>query len=283
MQPGGKDWLIESAMAGLFCKVWSAASARSKARWVSGALFVCMPLAGALGGALLGRPLHHFGLDVAKLATACALCAALADWKVSKDSPELAKAQLAALQARIRPHFFFNSITAIVMMMRKDPRKAESALMDLSDIFRATLKDSDDLVALGSEADLAIQYLNIEKLRFGSRLAVETSIDANARGALIPRLLLQPLVENAVVHGVERAKTGKVALRAFVSAGRVNIVVDNDVPCAAERKAANPRVGNGMALENIQARLRLHYGEQSQFQAGMKEGFWRVRLSFPLA
>ncbi len=118
-------------------------------------------------------------------------------------SPALVEARLQALQARIRPHFLFNTLNAVLSLIRKDPQRAEHALEDLADLYRMVMADAADLTTLGREIELARQYLNLEQLRLGPRLAVEWKIEDAPRDALVPPLLLQPLVENAVYHGIE--------------------------------------------------------------------------------
>jgi len=118
-------------------------------------------------------------------------------------SPAITEARLQALQARIRPHFLFNSITAVLSLMRSEPRRAEAALEDLADLFRVLMRDNRQLAPLSDEVELCRQYLELEKLRLGERLTIEWHIDNMPGDAQVPPLVLQPLLENAVYHGVE--------------------------------------------------------------------------------
>src|SRR5947199_1639456 len=117
-------------------------------------------------------------------------------------SPALAEARLQALQARIRPHFLFNSLNAVLALIRRDPNPAERSLDDLADLLRTVMVDNRQLIALGDELSLCRQYLNLEQLRLGERLRVDWRLDPAIEEALVPPMLLQPLVENAVYHGI---------------------------------------------------------------------------------
>jgi two-component system sensor histidine kinase AlgZ len=129
-------------------------------------------------------------------------------------SPALTEARLQALQARIRPHFLFNSINAVLSLIRQEPKRAEGALEDMADLFRVLMADNRDLSTLEREVELTRQYLSLEQLRLGERLRVEWHIENMPGDALIPPLVLQPLVENAVYHGVEpSADPGTVSVR----------------------------------------------------------------------
>ena len=274
-----RNWLLFALGLGVTALVlswiWGTLAEKNKARLLLGT-----PIFFAVIAINLGQPGSQVIWDCIKLY--CALSAALiyCDWHASKNSPALAVAQLQALQARIRPHFFFNSITAIVMMMKKDAKKAEEALLDLADIFRETMKQSSSLVKVEDEFDLAQKYLKIEKLRFGDRLELTIMFDANAKNAIVPHLILQPLVENAVVHGIERASRGTISMRAFSAAGKLNIIVENSLPkeCSVTQ---NPRKGNQIALDNIKQRLVLHYGTDAELSCSSKDGKWRARIVLP--
>lgn len=127
-------------------------------------------------------------------------------------SPAIAEARLQALQARIRPHFLFNSINAVLSLIRQEPKRAESALEDMAELFRVLMADNRELVPLAREIELCRQYLGLEQLRLGERLKVEWHIDNMPTDALIPPLVLQPLLENAVYHGIEpRTEPGVVS------------------------------------------------------------------------
>jgi two-component system, LytTR family, sensor histidine kinase AlgZ len=190
--------------------------------------------------------------------------------------PAETAARLAELQARIRPHFLFNSLNSAIALVREDPRKAESLLEDLSELFRHALVAKDESVTLGEEVQLARHYLAIEEIRFGERLRVQWSIDPRAGSAKVPALFLQPLVENAVKHGVEPSPTGADVKVTTQRRGEVVVIkVTNTVP------GGQGRPGNGVALENVRDRLRLLHDVQAHFQTALVEGRYQVRMEVP--
>lgn len=201
--------------------------------------------------------------------------------RVRAYSPALTEARLQALQARIRPHFLFNSLNAVLSLIRSEPRRAETSLEDLADLFRVLMKDPRSMTALESEIRLCKQYLSIEKIRLGDRLQVQwRTEDAGAdalRRAQIPVLLLQPLLENAVHYGIEPA-TGPATVQIDISRflDRIEIVVVN--PLHEKPAVAS---GNQMALDNIRERLALLYDVEAQLTTTMAHGFFEVRLRFP--
>ena len=146
---------------------------------------------------------------------AAALVAALV-WRARGIAPAATQARLAELQARIRPHFLFNTLNSAIALVRAEPARAESLLEDLSDLFRHALAEQSDAVTLAQEIELAERYLAIEQVRFGHRLKVEWELDDGVDHALLPPLLLQPLVENAVKHGVEPdPQGGRLRIRTY--------------------------------------------------------------------
>ena len=206
---------------------------------------------------------------------AAALVAALV-LRAKGRMPADTAARLAELQARIRPHFLFNTLNSAVALVREDPARAEAILEDLSDLFRHALVDLGDSVTLAEEVALARRYLDIEQVRFGSRLQVEWAVDASAGAARVPPLMLQPLVENAVKHGVEPSIRGaQVKISTQRRGGTVVIKVTNTVP------AGQGRAGQGVAQANVRDRLRLLHDVQGHFQAAMKDGVYQVRMEVP--
>jgi two-component system sensor histidine kinase AlgZ len=196
-----------------------------------------------------------------------------------------ARAQADALQARIRPHFLFNSLNAIIGLVRRDPLVAEHALLDLSDLFRAALDAGEGVAAstLRGEVELAERYLAIEALRLGPRLAVEWDRPEPLPWDLpLPRLVLQPLVENAVLHGVSRLPEGgavRIAMRA--DAGMLRVSVVN--PSAPDAVAgASGAVGAGHAQQSIGHRLAYAFGPRAGLTAGREAGYYRCELRVPL-
>ena len=197
-------------------------------------------------------------------------------WRARRMAPAAAAARLRELQARIRPHFLFNTLNSAIALVRAEPAKAEALLEDLSDLFRQALAEPGQTVTVASEIELAQRYLAIEQVRFGERLRVDWSLDAGARGAVLPPLLLQPLVENAVVHGVEPSPTGaQIRISTQRRGGHVIVKVTNTVPAGS---GAN---GQGMALDNVRERLALLHDVQARFDVGLHDGVFQARIEVP--
>ena len=189
-----------------------------------------------------------------------------------------AKARVHALQARIRPHFLFNSMNTIASLTRSNPARAEEAVQDLADLFRATLSEKRNEIALAEEIDVARTYQRMEQLRLGDRLRVDWKIDSLPRDALVPGLTLQPLLENAIYHGVEpRPDGGVVTVVGEFNKGMITVVVRNPLPAAN----LTMRDGNRLALANIRERLDLMYGERATVKAGRFDEEYIVTLRFP--
>ncbi|MBE2260203.1 MAG: histidine kinase [Candidatus Accumulibacter sp.] len=221
--------------------------------------------AGLLGAAAAGIMLAYFALRVSAL------------------SPALVEARLQALTARIRPHFLFNSLNAVLSLIRVDPRRAETALEELAELFRALMRDHRELVPLADELALCRQYLDLEKLRLAERLNVEWELAADLPLALkVPPLMVQPLLENAVYHGIEPAADGGT-IRIGLTRRGDELHVDLVNPCGdgVER----PR-GNHMALDNIRERLALYYDLEARLETGEVRRLdgrreYRVRIVLP--
>jgi len=189
-----------------------------------------------------------------------------------------AQARISALQALIRPHFLFNSMNTIASLTRTDPQQAEEAVEDLSDLLRANLGGSGDRTSLKEELEVAAIYQRIEKLRLGDRLAVRWDVAELPMRALIPSLTIQPLLENAIYHGIELLPNGGEVL----VAGRrddkfIEISISNPV-AAGEKRAKG---GNQMALANIRQRFELAYGSRAMVEVEDSESAYGVKLRFP--
>jgi two-component system sensor histidine kinase AlgZ len=192
-------------------------------------------------------------------------------------SPALTEARLQALQARIRPHFLFNTINAVLSLIRQEPKRAETALEDLADLFRVLMADNRDLSPLEREVELTRQYLSLEQLRLGDRLQVEWHTDKMPAEALIPPLVLQPLVENAVYHGVEPSvEPGVVSVHAYRSRDEVHIVLRNPY-----RRGGSHHAGNKMALANIRERLSLHFDAEAGLRTTVTDDAYQVHIVMP--
>lgn len=187
-------------------------------------------------------------------------------------------ARLQALQSRIRPHFLFNSMNIIASLIHVDPDKAEQAVEDLSELFRASLKAEGE-IGLDQELALCQHYINIEMLRLGDRLQVEWRLNAAPEDLSIPALTLQPIIENAIYHGVEpRAETSTVRIALDYDGKAVSLIITNPVAPAEARKTK----GNKMAIDNIRQRLQAHYGETALLSTYTDDVIHTTRISYPL-
>jgi len=192
-------------------------------------------------------------------------------------SPALSEARLQALQARIRPHFLFNSINAVLSLIRQEPKRAEVALEDMADLFRVLMADNRELTPLVREIELCRQYLGIEQLRLGERLRVDWQIDAFPRDALVPPLVLQPLLENAVYHGIEpRSEPGTISIHVYALRDELHAVLRNPY-----REASDHHAGNRMALANIRERLALHFDAEARLSVKASDDAYEVRIVMP--
>lgn len=192
-------------------------------------------------------------------------------------SPAISEARLQALQARIRPHFLFNSLNAVLSLVRSDPRHAERALEDLAELFRALMSEARQLVALSDEIRMTRAYLELEQLRLGDRLRVLWHIEKMPADALVPPLLIQPLAENAVYYGIEpEREPGEISINIYRSQDQVHVVIRNPLsPDPAHRK------GNGIALDNIRERLLLHFDLDATLKAEPLGAVYQVHIQFP--
>ncbi len=192
-------------------------------------------------------------------------------------SPALADARLQALQARIRPHFLFNSINAVLSLIRSDPKRAESALEDMAELFRALMRDNRRLTTLAEELALCRQYLNLEQLRLGPRLRVDWEVATMPGDALVPQLLLQPLVENAIYHGIEPAmEPGTVRISIACDKTQVRLLLANPYYPGYQHSA-----GNRMALANIRERLALHFDVEASLATEIVGERFETRIVLP--
>ncbi|MBQ0754475.1 MAG: sensor histidine kinase [Gammaproteobacteria bacterium] len=187
------------------------------------------------------------------------------------------QARIQALQSRIRPHFLFNSMNIIASLISVDPDTAEQVVEDLARLFRASLKETGNDVPLSEEVSLCKRYVRIEQLRMGERLQVGWDIAPAVRQAKIPLLTLQPLLENAIYHGIQPlADGGLVTVAAILLDGRVRLSVRN--PCPAGESTHR---GNRMALDNIRHRLQALYGEEASVEARPVGDQYQVLISYP--
>jgi two-component system sensor histidine kinase AlgZ len=192
-------------------------------------------------------------------------------------SPVLSEARLAALNARIRPHFLFNSLNAVLSLIRARPQQAEEALESLSDLFRAAMRDPGEMVSLADEIALGKQYLELETLRLGERLTVDWKIGQIALDLPIPPLMLQPLLENAVYHGIEPAAEGGTVSICIEQRGQ-ELFISVANPTAGQVQHA---AGNQIAVANIRERLALYYDLEARLEIETGDHTYEVRIILP--
>jgi two-component system sensor histidine kinase AlgZ len=198
-------------------------------------------------------------------------------WRARMQSESQARIQ--ALQSRIRPHFLFNSMNTIASLARSAPALAEQVTEDLAALFRVSLGDASVPATLAQELEVCRQYLRIEAQRLGDRLVCEYATEALPGDAMLPALTLQPLLENAVYHGVEPAPAGgRISLRGTLDGDTVRLSVENSLPPPGARAA---RASNAMALDNVRQRVEAYFGGAAQLRIAASEERFRVDLEFP--
>lgn len=275
--------VVVSLPASLLWLALACAAKHPLSRWGEGAQGVfAVALGAAVGGLaqvslaalnqlLVGEP-QQWGWPQVPAALAGAAMAAVAlVWlrqRARSVMPAQAAARLAELQARIRPHFLFNTLNTAIALVQIDPQRAERVLEDLAELFRQALQSPSTRTTLGEEIALARRYLDIEALRFGDRLRVRWDLDPAAGAVEVPILMLQPLVENAVHHGVEvDPQGGWIDVRTRVEGGRVLLTIRNSVPV---QLPLTSRQGHGMALRNVRQRLRLLHDVAADFDVRLR-------------
>jgi two-component system LytT family sensor kinase len=194
----------------------------------------------------------------------------------------VSQAELKALQAQINPHFFFNALNTLYGTIDRRNADARRLVLNLSDVFRYLLRSDRTLIEIEEELRIVRAYLEIEQLRLGAKLRTEINVDEAALRAMIPLLSVQPLVENAVKHGVA-PRTGRGFVRLDITAqpDMLSVTVSNSGECDSSALTA-PRVDGGIGLANVRRRLELHYGEESSFLAEVDDGVTTVGFLLPL-
>lgn len=190
------------------------------------------------------------------------------------------ESKLQALQSRIRPHFLFNSLNSVASLTRSDPHKAEAVLHDLADLFRVLLADARKLVPVTAEREISRQYLEVEKIRLGERLQVKWNVSNIPRSALMPALTLQPLLENAIYHGIEpRFAGGTIKIEMWSEGETLNIMISNPLPDVQKEMRSK---GNKLAQENIRQRLATQFGSAASMQVIQEGGQYHVKVRMPI-
>ena len=188
------------------------------------------------------------------------------------------ESRVQALQSRIRPHFLFNSMNTIASLTRIDPEKAETAVENLADLFRVSLSDARKQLSLEEEIELCQRYIEIEQLRLGDRLQVEWDLDV-PDDAQVPALLLQPLLENAVYHGIEsHTEGGNIKIKGELVDKQIMFTLSNSLP---NNHSKQPHRGNQIAQDNVRERLAALYGNRGKLEINETNGSYQVLLQFP--
>lgn len=241
------------------------------------------------GGAYLGLfPMGEGGwhggflirnLTISAIVTTVALRYFYVQFQLKKNIQAEAYARIQALQARVRPHFLFNSMNTIASLTRSDPALAEEVVEDLADLFRVNLADARTRVPLEEELALTRRYLHIEQLRLGARLTIEEDTSDAPRDVAIPMLTIQPLVENAVYHGIEPLPQGGVVRLEARRGGDGNIVITVANPQPPAEVIRRP--GNRLALDNLRQRLSVHFGGRATLTVDDTTGRYVATLALP--
>ena len=264
-------WVQPLLLANVACLAWLDGALRRLAVWPGRLLVVCLAAVSAVGFVELWAAAGFDAGGAQRLLRAGLLAGSAAAallWyfaqRSSVLSPALVEARLQALSAGIRPHFLFNSLNAVLALIRVDHQRAETALEELAELFRALMRDHREMVPLADEIALCRQYLDLETLRLGERLRVEWELHDIPERLNVPPLMMQPLIENAVYHGIEPGSTpGTIRIRLARQSDELHIELVN--PCHAD---GDHQRGNRMALENIGERLSLYYDLEARLETG---------------
>ena len=190
------------------------------------------------------------------------------------------QARIEALQSKIRPHFLFNSMNSLASLIRIDPDKAEQTLENLCDLFRYALNNGSDGVSLQLEVDSCKKYLQIEKLRLAERLQYDWEIEVDLANITVPALMLQPLIENAVFHGIQPAqKGGYLKVRIYQDGEWVCIDLVNSLETQTGQLFKKP-AGHNMAINNLRHRLDVFFNQQAELQETVKQNHYHTRMRF---
>jgi two-component system sensor histidine kinase AlgZ len=225
---------------------------------------------------------HIQNFTVAAIINALTLRYFLARHQLRQRTLSEARAKIEVLRSRIRPHFLFNTMNIIASLIRSAPDKAETAVVDMADLFRTMLGDSENLVPVSNEIAIAKKYLDIEALRLDNRLRVDWNVGKFPRKAVMPVLVLQPLLENAIQHGIEPIPTGGViSVRLREENDIIHIQVTNPLPRLRSKSAATP-LPSEHTLDNLRLRLESHYGDAARFEITQEPERFSVAVEIPI-
>jgi two-component system sensor histidine kinase AlgZ len=221
--------------------------------------------------------LHNLGISAIVSALVLRYFYIQHQWQQNMRAEALARVQ--ALQSRIRPHFLFNSLNTIASLTQIDPNQAEAAVEDLADLFRNSLADAGHHTSLKDELRLSQRYLDIEALRLGQRLKLRWCVDELPLDAQVPRLLIQPLLENAIYHGIEPlAEGGTIGIDGHLYGDEIYITISNPLP---QQQGEKERQGNRVAQENVRQRLAAIYGENGKLTVQADKDDYLTTISLP--
>jgi len=239
----------------------------------------------------IGREMPHAGIDgqhidlllrnlgISAIVSALVLRYFYVQQQWKQNMRAEAEARLQALQSRIRPHFLFNSLNTIASLTQIDPQQAEEAVENLADLFRNSMADASHQVTLQEELALSRRYLEIEKLRLGERLQLRWCIDELPGDALLPRLIIQPLLENAIYHGIETTGAGgTIGIDGHRYGEEIYISISNPL---SPLQDGGRREGNRIAVENIRQRLAAIYGEQGRLTTQADADSYITTITLP--
>lgn len=222
---------------------------------------------------------HIQNLLVSAIINALALRYFLAKHELKLRTLSEARAKMQALQSRIRPHFVFNSLNIIASLTRSEPTKAETSIEDMADLFRMMLNENENLVPVKNEIEVAKKYLGLETLRLDSRLTVDWDIGKFPRKAIMPVLTLQPLLENAIHHGIEPLpRGGTIGIKLWEENDKIHIRVVNPFP---QTKSRQRTITQSKSLENIRQRFQAHYGEAATLHTSEENDQFIVTVVLP--
>ncbi len=223
---------------------------------------------------------HVQNLSISVVVNALALRYLLGVHELQQRTASEERARMQALKSRIRPHFVFNSLNIIASLTRSSPAKAEHAIEDMADLFRMMLSETENLVPVLNEVNIAHKYIDLEQLRLDARLNVEWDIGKFPRKANIPVLTLQPLLENAIRHGIEPIpEGGTIRVRLWEENDSIYIKVTNPKP---ERKPRSGATTEGQDLSELRSRLQTHYGDAAKLTRANHDGMFEVEVILPV-
>ena len=226
---------------------------------------------------------HIQNFTVAAIINALALRYFLARHQLRQRTLSEAQARVEVLRSRMRPHFLFNTMNIIASLIRSAPDKAETAVVDMADLLRTMLGDSENLVPVSNEIAIAKKYLDIEALRLDNRLRVDWNVGKFQRKAVMPVLILQPLIENAIQHGIEAIPAGgTINVRLWEDGDTIHITVTNPLPRVRAKAAAVAPAHSERALDNLRLRLASHYSDAARVEITQEPERFSVTVEIPI-